>query len=242
MPFEMVPTEDIACDGMIVYDDKHELVQLPAPASINMRFAETRAELTDDGELICQSVLRYEGYRGVDIRNEISDSDKDEFVKELLEDQFAEVAIDSFKIENLDDPNVPLTIVVSYHIINHVQDAGDMLYLSSALLHGLSSNPFKREKRTFPVEYEYLRASTEQITLKLPAGMQVVELPRPASITSNYIKYMNTCSQSGNIVTIGRSHIILKDFVPVDEYTQLRTYYDQIVSADQAQIVLSRVE
>lgn len=242
IPFGVLPANDLAYAGLLVDGETGKIVSIPSPVNVNMRFVQTNATLSETGNLRCETILRYEGYRAMAMRKKLATADHEEYVTEFLQDRFEEVSLDSFKINNLDGAELPLTVFLQYQIQNYAQMVGDMVYLTPSLIHRLDSNPFEREKRIYPVEYSYPRASTENVTFTLPAGFRILEVPRLARQKSKLVSFIAGCKPDSNKIEFQRYLRINKDTYQPREYTKLRDHYEKIVSSDQGQIVIGRKE
>ena len=240
-PFAVLPPNDLSEKGFLVEDDSCRIVGIPAPANVNIRRANTHATLSGNGELICRTVLAFEGYPGVSKRMALGRQKREKYVKEILESRFGEVTLDSFSIGHEDSIEAPLEIVMDYRVLRYAQVAGDMIYLKPVLMHRLESNPFKREKRSFPVEFNYATVSTEEVVLEIPEGYRVLEPPREVRIPFGDLQFTSTCQgDTTRKVTFQRHLASSKLVYETHEYTGLRNTYARIVNADQGQLVLTR--
>lgn len=239
-PFGLLPANDLNYHGLMVQKKKGDIVEIPAPTTVNMQYSKTLATLNDEGQLNCQTVIRGEDYRAIELRSTLSRNSHEDVVKTILEDNFEEVQIDSFTVDGFENVDKPVSIVMHYQLDNFAQTVGDKMYLNPAFMHRRKSNPFKRETRSFPVEFNFCRASTEEVEITLPEGMKVVELPKLTKFTSRFMQFNSSCQSDSNLVTYGRFYRLKNDYFEPRLYSQLRDYFEQIVSADQGQIVLSK--
>lgn len=240
-PFKMLPVDDIVETGLVVNRGEGGFVKIPVPRQVNMAFCETKAALDDEGNLSAELLIRYDDYRAMYVRNKIESDGEKAFVTELLKDRYETAELDTFTIDGLDDVNGSITFKINYDVEGFAQVVGDMIYLSSPAINQLKENPFKREKRYYPVEYNYAIASTDNVSLKLPEGYHVNELPQAinAKVKLQKLTFQNAWEDGGDTINIKRQVMIRKQMYKPKEYSTLRTFYDQIVKADQGQIVLS---
>ncbi|NIU01621.1 MAG: DUF3857 domain-containing protein [Nitrosopumilaceae archaeon] len=240
-PYNMLPVYNLIETGLLINDVEGKFIEIPHPRHTNMFYLDTEATLNEDGELAAKSIFRFEGYRALKGRGEIRDSDEEAFVRERLTERFETVEIDSVSIKGLDQIEQPLFAVVHYKVPEYAQIVGNMVYLDTPLLSCLESNPFKREKRYFPVEFPFNEANTEKISLKLPTGMHIEELPKSKLYRHRGISFMISCKSEDNTVSVERHYIRRKLTYTPREYTKLRSFFDRMIDADQGQIVLANV-
>lgn len=242
-PFGMLPVEDLVETGLLIDEGEGKFIKIPHPRTTNMIYCNTTSELSPEGDLRAASRVRYEGYRAIAARNELTESEEKKFIEEALKESFGEVAIDSFEIQGKEDLEAPLSIVVHYRVPAYAQASGNMLYLSAPILNRYKENPFKREKRYFPVEFPYNIAESEDLTISLPEGFQVMEHPQAViNRQTGKLTFMNNWKQEETTIKLQRQFMRQQLDFPPREYQDLRRFYDSVVQADQGQIVLSRAE
>lgn len=243
-PFKTLPTRDLVETGLLIDEGKGKFVKIPRPRTTNMIYCKTTLELTPEGDFIATTEARFEGYRSINARKRIAEDGEEEFILERLKNCYGEVEIDSFKIMEKENLDVPLLLTVSYRVPQFAQMVGDMIYLEGPILQGFDENPFKREKRYSLVEFPYNVAETEDIELMLPEGYQMMEIPKGIinRLHKNKLTFMNNWTAEENTIKIQRQFMRRElTFFP-REYSGLRNFYDRVVKADQGQIVLGRAE
>lgn len=236
-PFTLLPTYDLVDKGLLIEKGEGQFVDLPLPRGTNMEHGITKASLDENGTLDASSTIRYENYQGYFARDDINDSGQEEFVKKTLNDRFGEAEIDSFTITGLDDIESPLYLDVSFRVKDFAQASGDMLYVGPPTFHHQKSNPFKREKRYFPVEFLYPFAATDDVTLSIPQGFRIDELPENVMRRNNDMSFALTFAPNEREIQIQRQYLRQKFTFSVREYSDLRNYFDMMIKTDQGQMV-----
>ncbi len=239
-PFDLLPPNYLSEKGFLVKENEGAVVEIPTPKDAATRRSTTRARLTENGDLLCRTTIEFEGYRGRSERGKLAKKKPRQYVEEFLETRFGEVSVDTFQIASEREVDLPLEVQIDYRIQNYAQVVGDMIYCPSALLHQLQSNPFKREKRHFPVEFNYGLASEETVDLTLPAAFEIVELPEEQTVTSLGLRFRSACDADSNGVHFQRAFSLNRVFYTAAQYPRLRNAYSQIASADRGQMVLRR--
>ena len=237
-PFDVLPTDNLSGQGLVIADGPARFVTIQTPKRINMAHCTTNGKLDESGTLHATSTIRYEGYRSVYQRIAL-DSDGDEkFFEDLLAQRFDGAQIDSFEVLTADQPHLPLRLKVHYQVPDFAQVVNDMMYLSSPALNIQESNPFQSPTRHFPVEFRINRANTDVVNIAIPDGMKVVELPKPFKNQHPGIRFGSDWKSAGNKVTVNREYLRQQTTFPKSKYKQLRKFFDSVVRADQGQIVL----
>ncbi len=238
-PYNMLPSEDLVEEGLIIDSRNGKFIRIPHPSSLNFAYCQTESKLDSAGNLTATSKLRYDGYRAFSVRKAIRESGEEDFVKDFVKENFEQARIDTFNVEGLDDVEHSLRIWIRYSVPKFAQVAGNMIYLSVPELDGLSSNPFQREKRFFPVEFPYKITSTDEVKVQLPPGYHVLEVPKPVS--ARFQKATFTAHWYGNDDKIIATRKFIRNQLIFSSlaYKSLRKFYDSVVAADQSKIVAS---
>lgn len=165
--------------------------------------------------------------------------DKDEFIESLAKQTNCE--IDSFSISGTDDSSAPLKI--EYIQTADMSLGDDFLYINPMINKHFTENPFKEEKRVYPVEFDYLTNYLQIVDITIPEGYVVEELPQAAKLVLNDNDIILTyrLGQNGNQIKMHYQYQLRKLIFLPDEYEYLRDFYAKIVAKNSEQIVLKKV-
>ena len=103
-------------------------------------------------------------------------------------------------------------------------------------------NPFKLEKREFPVDFGYPSKSTYRIIVNLPANYKVESIPESSAVAlpDNMGVYKFSISGSGSkIELIINSEINVPIVSPV-YYDVLKEFFKHMIGKENEQIVLTK--
>ncbi len=108
---------------------------------------------------------------------------------------------------------------------------------------GYKTNPFKSMNRLYPVEIPYKIDETYMLTMDIPTGYQVDEMPKSVRVAYNENEGMfEYLIQKGQSNLQMRVHLKLdKAFFPVDEYSNLRDFFAYVVKKENEQIVFKKI-
>ena len=172
-------------------------------------------------------------------RNEINQKGDSAYISEMRE-SFKSIDIKDYKIMNLDSLSKPLKEECKFE--KELQSMGDLILLNPFLSDKISENPFKLEKRVYPVDFSFPRYSYQAVTLEIPEDYQVDEIPERLSIMLPGRKaiFSYNISQIGNkiqVVSILDIQSIM--FVP-EEYPYLKEFFSQVVEKQNENIVIKK--
>lgn len=174
------------------------------------------------------------------IRNQVKEKGKDEFFKKIQNEYGSDTKIKNQRIDSLTDYEEP--VALHYEMEMNVGKEG-IIYINPLFGERYKTNPFKSAQRYYPVEMPYTMDEIYVLTMEVPNGYVVDELPKQiiARLDENgntFFEYR--ISQSGNIISL-RSRIKLARtlFMP-EEYETLREFFNLIVTKQAEQIVFKK--
>lgn len=143
---------------------------------------------------------------------------------------------------HLNEVDKPLKSEMEVSIDDKVQKAGDLMYLNPMLYWQTNENPFKLEKRRYPVDFGYTFKKNYYLKFTLPKGYKVESLPESKSFAlpskgGGY--FYSIKQQDGYLMIISRFAINKPVFNP-SEYTHLKEFFAKIVDKQAEQIVLKK--
>ena len=196
----------------------------------------------DKGKMVGKMKQDLGYFESYAIRKKVLEKGKDEFFKEIKKGYSFDLDLTNPKIDSLSNYDHGLTIQYEF---TPAETTEDILYFNPLLGERYKENPFKSAERNYPVEMPYTSDETYLLTMDVPTGYVVDELPKPTIVKFNeegegIFEYLVT--QSNNIISL-RSRIRFKraTFQP-EEYEVLRAFFDMIVSKQSEQIVFKKVK
>lgn len=164
---------------------------------------------------------------------------KEDFIESLMKNTNCE--IDSFSISGTDNSSPMLKM--SYTQTADASLGDDFLYINPMIDKQFSENPFKEEKREYPVQFNYLVNYMQIIDITIPEGYVVDELPQPAKMVLNVDDIILTyrMAQSDNIIKLHYQYQLKKLMFLPEEYEHLRDFFAKIIAKNSEQIVLKKV-
>jgi Domain of Unknown Function with PDB structure (DUF3857)/Transglutaminase-like superfamily/Domain of Unknown Function with PDB structure (DUF3858) len=194
---------------------------------------------TDKGmEGTLQSVLgKEESYR---LRLHLSGKDRKDYFKAIQTSWGEDMEISNGGIDSLQRLEDPVKVHYDFRL---VQPAGaSPLYINPMLGEGLRENPFKAAERKYPVEMPYLSDDMYVLTMQLPDGYVVDELPKSARVALNgdqgMFEYL-IAAQNNTVQLRCRLKLNKANFSP-DDYANLREFFGYVVKKESETIVLKK--
>ena len=177
-----------------------------------------------------------------DVRQTISQTSEKEYERKIQTACGSDISIQNFAIDSLKQYDFPIVVHYEFDLKN--MGSSDILYFDPMFGEQYKTNPFKAMERHYPVEIPYLIDETYLLTMDIPNGYQVDELPKSARVAYNenegQFEYL---FQKGENNLQMRVHLKLnKAFFPVDEYGTLRDFFAFVVKKENEQVVFKKIK
>lgn len=186
-----------------------------------------------------QSILGY--IASSDLRKDIHKRGEKEYFKDIQASYPPEFAISNTGIDSLKIQEEP--VKVSYEFTYKPAAEDGIIYFNPMLgEEGYRVNPFKSAERNYPVEMPYARDEIYLLTMAVPNGYVVDEMPKSVKVLFNddegFFEYL-VVSDGQNIQLSSHLKLTRANFQPED-YATLRDFYAFIVKKQGEQIVFKR--
>lgn len=243
LPEGMLPERALNNSGRVIYSkEKTEEISLVTDKK-DIKKVFQQLKLNPDLTITGERVVSYQDYGAFEKRKDLAGfNSQSDYLKDC-ESKFSGLIINNCEISNRDSIYKKLTENWSFRINRHVQDMGDILMLNLNVFEQLHENPFKLEKRVYPVHYPYCSTQSNTVILKIPKGYEVSEIPSstrvllPNNAGSFLINYR---TQNNTIVMNCKICIDKLVFLP-EEYPLLREFFTQIVKKQAEPVILKRI-
>jgi hypothetical protein len=194
--------------------------------------------LQDSGELNGMLKITTDGYAGHIARKKYL-ANKEKYHVSSINGTWQ---INDMQFENEKEYDKPFIESYNLAIASHTNVAGDVIYINPFLALTEESNPFKADKRTFPIEYALPEDKTFLCKITIPEGFVVQELPKSKVMLTHRsgIKYAFSFSQSGRQINILTRLQINRTFFDPEEYNDLKEFYALVIAKKAEQIVLRK--
>jgi uncharacterized protein YfkK (UPF0435 family) len=117
-----------------------------------------------------------------------------------------------------------------------------MLYFTPIIGDAIKENPFKIEKRNYPIDYGFNTKITSIYQFTVPEGFEITETPKSItfSLPNRDAQYMYSVNIIGNKIQVMSLFSINKPVFQSSEYEALKNFYDIVIAKQKEQIVLKK--
>ena len=123
-------------------------------------------------------------------------------------------------------------------------DMEDYIYLSPPVSKLYKENPFKSETRMFPINFNHLLNYIQVITIYIPEGYEVAEVPQSEQIVlnDNALSYTYHITKGNDRIDIqARYQIKTLSLLPPD-YEYVKDFFAKMINKNNEQIVLKKIQ
>ncbi len=181
------------------------------------------------------------GYNAYSKREDYRSKSEDDIVSEF-EDEFTNLTVEDYSLENKNDIDKPLIEV--FDIVFDYEDCTNKIYFNPFFGGSFKENPFKQENRLYPVDFGYQRKYILHLNLEIPDNYKIESFP-----VSSEIKYddntagysIRTKNQGGYKFTLYSNLNIGKTIFYNKEYDFLKEIFKQTIITQKTPLVLSKI-
>jgi transglutaminase-like putative cysteine protease len=199
-------------------------------------------EVSENGEVngkVRKQYFDYNAYLYRDKNNGVSN----ESLIDRNERKYNGIEIKDYTVQNNNDLNLPIIENFTFSDDNLVEIIGNNMYISPMLFFTLTENPFKQEKRKYPVDFVYPTQDKYNVSLKIPAGYTIEALPENKAIAmpENLAKFSYSITKNNNQIQLAYTLDINQAIISPDYYEALKNFFKELVNKQNEKIVLKKI-
>jgi hypothetical protein len=226
---------------MIKEDGTSETVDLvPKLASINV--VKALVTLDKDGVFSGQireqhldnNALRWrENFSGLSNNN----------IAENKENDNKGLEISDFELTEVNNLEEPLGEKYAIKTSNSAEIIGDKMYFSPMMYFATKENPFKQDKREYPVDFAYPFIDKYMFNITIPDSYQIESLPKPMALAmaNDYGIFNYTVTNTGNRIQLLVTLDLKTSIIPAEDYLTLKEFFKTAIEKQNEKIVLKKI-
>ncbi|UMB52476.1 DUF3857 domain-containing protein [Lutibacter sp. A64] len=238
----VLPLRVLNWQGTIIRDDKtvdfiNLATSIPSIKEFNLNY-----KITDEAVIEGITMVRYENLSAINYRNENVGLEKEALISDI-EQYNDDIEILNYRVSNLTEISKPINEVYQFEKEDGVEVIGNNMYLTPMLFLSEKENPFKLEKREYPIDFGTPWEKRITTGIEIPEGYSVESLPEDIAIVLNdeIVKFIYTTKQVGNKIVVKSLIDVKEGIVPVHNYQEIRELYKIIVAKNLEKIVLNKL-
>ena len=235
----VLPTRVLNWEGRLIQKDGSSKTVDLTPKKRAKKITFATVALNPDGSASGKLRSQLTDNKALAFRSLHKDHSLEEIMDEL-EDSYTTMEIDGLDIQNQKDCQKPIVEVYEFNKEAQVEAIADKLYFRPTLFMGLTENPFKMEKREYPIDFIYPQSEKATINITVPEGYVVESLPESTALglPDKLGSFKYSLRQQGNLIQVNCATDLNLDLVPSVYYESIKEFYNQIVNKLNERVVL----
>ena len=239
----ILPFRTLNWEGRLIEKDgKSSLVNLyPAKKSSSKIYVNNILE--ENGDLSGKIRFIHNDHSALDYRNKYLNTNQEDFLTEE-EKKYDGIEIEEFTTKNEREYNKPLIASYDFYKEDAFEKIGDRIYISPLFFLETSTNPFKLEKREYPIDFGYPSVRNIISSIKIPDSYRIESLPEPVvlMLPDDLGKVVYTIKeQNPTTVQLRISKEMNMAIIPPTYYDTLKDYYKKMIEKMNEKVVLSKI-
>ncbi len=144
------------------------------------------------------------------------------------------------RIETFNYDNTNRPYIISFEGKAEIEKIGSNLIISPFLNLAITENRLTQKTRSYPVDFMYSNAEQFNITIDVPSGYKITNLPESYSMNNDLAEIKLDYQNRESILEINARYTFKKSIYQTNEYARIRFYFDTIVKKFNEQIVFEK--
>lgn len=210
------------------------------PGWISREVVNMAVQLDAEGKVTGKAREQYFDYNALMFRENVAGLNEESYI-ERMEKHYNGLEINAYKVTN-DDMSKP--VMEEYDFVHkNVSDViGDKIFISPMMFLSKTENPFKQEKREYPIDFIYPSQDKYLINIVLPEGYVVESMPQSVAMAmeENIGSFKYNIAQTDNKIQLSVVVDINYATVSPDYYLTIRDFYQKMIEKQGEKIVLKK--
>ena len=243
LPYGMIPQHCLNGPGRVIGANfKSRWVDIP-PFPKSKEVFIYKLKIGKDENLEGAVSEMFSGYIGLAKRGEIhKKTNPEEYIDDLNKENHS-IKITAPKFINLEKNEEYLKIEGAIEGADAIKMDNKTLFINPFFGDRFEQNPFKSDKRLYPVDFAFPRESLLTVILEIPEGYAVTSVPQNINIIlpENGGKYFMAVSQTGSkTINLSSSLQINQTLFSSLQYDGLKKFFDLVVKSQSEDIILKK--
>lgn len=236
MPYGLLPPNCLTEGGLMIEGDSSSIVSMSIKPVGSYRSDHTRVHIGADGLAACSTLVQIGGYQAADFAERYNVTDQKKLVEEYFLDRLGIMySLESYSFEQ--DSLGNFTGHINFTTPELIRNLDENLQITQAVFN-FRNNPFKSEKRFFPVDFSYPRRYKWVTEVVAGDSMKVADLPQNMNADAADVFFTRTAAATPSGGTITATVAINQPRIIPSRYANLRALFDKIAAASEDKMVI----
>lgn len=245
LPFGLVPERCLNGEARVLVKEKEGYWQTITPNIVNSKNFRIHLSLNDDDTFSGKVTLIKKGYNAA-LQRELINTLGEKKYLEGYEEEFSEMEIVDYKVKDKDKIDKPTHESFQLNIDEDFIDVDisneNIIRFNPVLFDKVTENPFKADKRLYPLDFGHKHKNSFLLKINLPEGYVIKKLPENVAIKLPYDggSYLYKIIHKGNSISLVIKYSINRKLFAKEEYLYLKEFFNRIIKAEGSFIELEK--
>lgn len=239
----VLPVKDYNWKGILI-DNRNKVwkqINIASPGKSSNLYA-INVTLNGDGSSEGSYKSRFSKHSALYFRKNYKNRNVDSYLVDK-ESSYSDIEIENYEVKNENTHEGTVNESFDFYNDYGADVIGDKLYIKPLAFLGEKENPFKSEKREYPIDFGYPFKDLYMVNIKVPQEFKVDYIPEPIMISLpeglGSFKYTarKLKSQVSFSITLEINNAIISALV----FPYLKEFYKQIIAKESEQLILSKI-
>lgn len=237
----VLPLRDLNWLGRLIRKEGSSTSVDLIPKSLSKEITFMNAIVNTNGSINGKIRNQYTDHSALSFRQKNVGITNDSYLEQLESENNNIETSEYARVNDLDLP-MPIIETYSFKDTKSIEIIGDKIYLSPSLFLSTKENPFKQEKREYPVDFGYPIQRKFNINIEIPEGYVVESLPKAMSLVTEdeFGTFKYIIVNEGNKIQVTITKDITAAIVPADSYEVLKDFFQKMIDKQNEKIVLKK--
>lgn len=237
----IIPIRALNWQGRMIREDKTSKEIDLMPQTNSKEAVNIMATIDANGKVSGSVRDVHQDYKGYVFRENYASMTKDTYL-EKMEKRYPGLQIEEYDVTNTKELSKPVVELFTFTNDNITEQIGNKMYISPMLFYATTLNPFKQEKREFPIDFSFPFQEKYNFSIVIPEGYEIESLPKSINlaIENNVANFKYLIANAGNQIQLAVVMEINYSSVPANYYPDLKAFFGQLVEKEKEKIVLKK--
>lgn len=238
----ILPLKSLNWMGRLIRaDESSDWIDL-TPMMISKETVSLNIKLNPDLSATGKVRNQYNDYQAFQRRDTYENFSNQQMTESLEKDK-GELEVSNLEIQNMNDVSQPILQSYDYSVNNAMEEIGGKLYFTPLLFLAPKENPFKEDKRNYPIDFVYPIADKYMVNILMPEGYEVETMPESTKFEFNGVEGAFTYigRQNGSMLQFTISLELNKALILASDYEQFKKFYQFMIEKQTEKVVLKKV-
>ncbi|MEW6050540.1 MAG: DUF3857 domain-containing protein [Candidatus Zixiibacteriota bacterium] len=236
-PYSVLPANCLVDAGFLVDGKDSKLIRITRADPRTYRLDATDIVIDSSGNARCSTTCQMTGYFVPQYGELLDQQAPDEFVKKYFLSKASDDAeLDSNSFSTNDAGN--LTVEATYSLPGYARRLDNNTLIRPPTFY-FAENPFKRERRSFPVDFNFPFTYHNVVRVSSATGATSSTLPRDTIMEIPGISFQRASVFENGTAVVDTRLIVTEPVFEPGRYRELRRFFDEVAKAQAEEVILA---